>query len=281
MFRCPVCQEPLAGPQDRSGAGGAPGPGRSWWCRSGHSFDVAREGYVNLLVSHQRRHRQPGDSAEMLRHRRAFLDAGHYRPLAAAVAAYAEPGQAVLDAGCGEGYYTREWPVARPGLRLWAVDIAKPAVRLAARRAQPGSAYAVASVYDLPVLDASIDVVISVFAPLASEEFERVLRPGGLVLTVTPGRDHLDGLKARLFADPEQHPETGPFERPGATTRLRLEDTRRVRYVLDLAEPGTIADLLGMTPYAWYVAPQTRAEVAASGQLSTTVDFRISAYRLP
>jgi 23S rRNA (guanine745-N1)-methyltransferase len=102
VFRCPVCHEPLAGPHVGSGAGGAPGPGRSWSCR---------RGYVNLLVSHQRRHRQPGDSAEMLRHRRAFLDAGHYRPLADAVATYAEPGQAVLDAGCGEGYYTREWPV--------------------------------------------------------------------------------------------------------------------------------------------------------------------------
>ncbi|MDP9441624.1 MAG: methyltransferase domain-containing protein, partial [Actinomycetota bacterium] len=168
-----------------------------------------------------------------------------------------------------------------PGLRLWAVDIAKPAVRLAARRGEGGSAYAVASVYDLPVLDASIDVVVSVFAPLASEEFERVLRPGGLVVTVTPGRDHLDGLKARLFPDPEQHPDTGPFERPGATTRLRLEDTHRVTYLLDLAEPRTIADLLGMTPYAWYVAPQVRSEVASSGHLTTTVDFRISAYRLP
>lgn len=269
MFRCPVCKEPLAG------------TAASWSCPGGHGFDVAREGYVNLLVTHQRRHRQPGDSADMLRHRRAFLDGGHYRPLADAVAAYARPGQAVLDAGCGEGYYTRDWPAVRPGLRLWAVDIAKPAVRLAARRGRPGSAYAVASVFDLPVVDTSIDVVVSVFAPLASEEFERVLRPGGLVLTVTPGRDHLDGLKARLFSDPQHHPDTGPFDRPGATTRLHLEDTRRVTYVLELGQPGAIADLLGMTPYAWYVAGETRAEVAASGRLSTTVDFRISSYRLP
>lgn len=134
MFRCPVCQEPLAGPHGRPSAGGRGGPGGSWSCPGGHCFDVAREGYVNLLLTHQRRHRQPGDSAEMLRHRRAFLDAGHYRRLAEAVASCAEPDQAVLDAGCGEGYYTREWPVLRPGLRLWAVDIAKPAVRLADRK---------------------------------------------------------------------------------------------------------------------------------------------------
>lgn len=277
MFRCPVCAEPLAGPE----AAGRPEPGsRSWCCGRGHTFDAARDGYVNLLVTHQRRHRQPGDSAAMLRHRRAFLDAGHYRPLAEALGRFAQSGQAVLDAGCGEGYYTRDWPSARSGLRLWAVDIAKPAVRLAARRGHPGASYAVASVYDLPVVDSSIDVVVSIFAPLVSEEFERVLRPGGLAIAVTPAPDHLDGLKARLFGHPDQHPDSSPFERPGAYTRLHLNDSWRIRYQLDLFTPESIADLLGMTPYAWYVSPEARCEVAEAGQLSTTVDFRIWAYRL-
>ena len=91
MFRCPVCRHPLA--PDASG--------RTWRCEPGHAYDVAREGYVNLLVSHQRRRREPGDSADMLRHRRVFLDRGHYRPLAVAVGAMASPGASVLDAGCG------------------------------------------------------------------------------------------------------------------------------------------------------------------------------------
>ncbi|HVF32349.1 MAG TPA: methyltransferase domain-containing protein [Acidimicrobiales bacterium] len=271
MFRCPVpaCRAPLIEADDR----------RTWRCPSGHVHDVAREGYVNLLVTHQRRAREPGDSAEMLRHRRAFLEAGHYGVLRDAVRAAAgdlRPEVAVLDAGCGEGYYTRDWPVTLRG-----VDIARPAVRLAAKRARPDAdaRYAVASVYDLPVVDGSVDLVVSIFAPLHSPEFERVVRNGGRVLTVTPGPDHLAGLKARLFAEPEAHPATGPFEREGATTGLVAEGTERVRAHLHLTDAGDVDHLLHMTPYAWYVAPEVRAGVVSEGPLSTPIDFLVSAYR--
>jgi 23S rRNA (guanine745-N1)-methyltransferase len=223
----------------------------------------------------------------MLRHRRALLDAGHYRVLADAVrdAAGLAPGMAVLDAGCGEGHYTRDWPAAADGLRLWGVDIAKAAVRMAAKRADAGGGarYAVASVYDLPVVDASIDLAVSVFAPLHSPEFERVVRPGGRVLTVTPGPDHLAGLKAKLFAAPEAHPEAGPFERDGATTLLEPDagGSRRVTAELHLDDAAAVDHLLHMTPYAWYVAPEVRAAVVSEGSLSTTIDFVISTYRRP
>jgi 23S rRNA (guanine745-N1)-methyltransferase len=272
VLRCPVpaCRQPIHEADDR----------RSWRCPDGHVHDVAREGYVNLLVTHQRRQREPGDSAEMLRHRRAFLDAGHYRVLADALrdVAAPAPGEAVLDAGCGEGHYTRDWT----GTVLRGVDIAKPAVRMAAKRTAAGAdhRYAVASVYDLPVLDGSVDLLVSVFAPLHSPEFERVVRPGGRVVTVTPGPDHLAGLKARLFAEPEPHPDTGPFEREGATTGLVPEGTRRVRAELEL-RGDDVDHLLHMTPYAWYVAPEVRAGVVASGELSTSVDFVVAQYRRP
>lgn len=274
MFRCPVCREPLAEGDD----------GRSWRCATGHAYDVAREGYVNLLITHQRRQRDPGDSPEMLRHRRAFLDAGHYGVLreAVATAARLRPGMAVLDAGCGEGYYTRDWPAEHAGLELAGVDIAKPAVRMAAKRAAaPTARYAVASVYDLPIGDAAVDLAVSIFAPLHSPEFERVVRAGGRVLTVTPGPDHLAGLKAKLFAEPEVHPETGPFERDGAATILEPEGTTRVQADLELRTADAVADLLNMTPYAWYVAPEVRAAVVSESSLSTRIDFLISTYRHP
>jgi 23S rRNA (guanine745-N1)-methyltransferase len=256
MWRCPVCRHALAEAE------------RTWRCDEGHSYDVAKEGYVNLLITHQRRQREPGDSADMLRHRRAFLDAGHYTPLRDAIAPLLARAS-VLDVGCGEGYYTREIEA-----ELWAVDIAKPAVRLAARRRSRGH-YAVASAYDLPVVDASIDAVASVFAPLHSPELERVLRPGGRVVVAGPGPLHLDGLKALLFDEPEPHDEADPFS--GGATSLELVDTAAVTYELDLAGDA-VGDLLHMTPYAWYVSPERRESVTRRTRLSSTADFRIFTY---
>ncbi len=273
MLRCPVCRSALR----RDPAA------KAWGCGGGHHFDEAREGYVNLLITHQRRKRDPGDSPDMLRHRRSLLDAGTYAPIAEALAAVARPaaGMNVLDAGCGEGYYTSTWPQDHDGLRLAGIDIAKPAVRMAAKRAAAGSVYAVGSVYDLPVLDGAVDLVVSVFAPLHSPEFERVLRPGGRLVVIGPGPDHLAGLKALLFDEPEDHPETGPFERDGATTILEAEGTTRVRADVHLDSPEAVADLVHMTPYAWYVAPEVRQAVVARGSLDTPIDVLVSAYRHP
>jgi 23S rRNA (guanine745-N1)-methyltransferase len=259
-WRCPVCAEPLAEAGDR----------RSWRCTNGHAFDVAKEGYVNLLITHQRRQREPGDSAEMMRDRRALLDSGAYEPLHEALQRFAGTGT-VLDAGCGEGYYTRGWP------DVWAVDISKPAVRLAARRAEPGARYAVASVYDLPLPDAGVDTAVNVFSPLHLPELARVVRPDtGLIVTVTAGPDHLAGLAAHLFDAVEPHPEGGPFD---AATEVTLDDRQRVRFDLRLDDRATIAALLGMTPWNWYVSPEVRARVTSLSSLSTPVDFQISVYR--
>lgn len=261
-WRCPVCRAPL----------GLAATRREWRCDDGHAFDVAKEGYVNLLITHQRRKREPGDSADMIRDRRTFLDGGWYEPLREALRPFAGRGP-TLDAGCGEGHYTRGWT------DLWGIDISKPAVRLAARRrTEAGEQYAVASVYDLPVADGSIDTIISVFAPLHSPEFERVLVEGGRAVTVTPGPRHLEGLAAHLFADVEPHPGGGPFEREGAETQLRPVERIEVAYDLDLRDPAAIAALLGMTPYAWYVDEATRERVRSLRSLSTAVEFVVSVY---
>jgi len=269
VWRCPVCHSALT-QRDRA-----------WRCASGHAFDEAREGYVNLLITHQRRQRQPGDSPEMLRHRRAFLEAGHYSPLAVAIEERLPTGH-LLDAGCGEGWYSRRWPQSHPGSSVWAVDIAKDGVRLAARRAPIGGAchYAVASVYDLPLLDNSMDAVVNIFSPVHSPEIGRVLQAGGLLITATPGPEHLLELKRHLFTEPERHDGAGPLDQLATTDpAMRKVDSHRLHYGITLSRQEEVKSLLGMVPYAWYVDEATRNRVENLPCLETAVDFVLSIYR--
>lgn len=199
---CPVCRNtllPLPVQGDPAGEGDASRAVRSraLVCESGHSFDAAKQGYFNLLVG--RGTAFAADTADMVAARTAFLDAGHYRPLAAAVAAAARPvlqgpDPAVLDSGTGTGHYLRaildtvgsEVPVAAVGL-----DISKFALRRAARL-NPGAVHLVSDVWQpFPVADAAVDAVMVVFAPRNAAEFSRVLKPSGRLVVVTPRQGHL------------------------------------------------------------------------------------------
>jgi 23S rRNA (guanine745-N1)-methyltransferase len=251
-WRCPVCRGALERRE------------LAWVCAQAHSFDVAREGYVNLLITHQRRQREPGDSADMVSARRAFLDTGAYAPLRDAIAEQlgAVTSGNVVDVGCGEGYYTRDLDAT-----VWGIDIARPAVRLAAQREKQHH-YAVASAFDLPLADESVDALVSVFAPLHTPEYDRVLRPGGVAVVVTPAPDHLRELAGILFERVEPHPAEPPFARPDARTD-------RVNYGFTTEKPGA---LLRMTPWSWYVSPAQRDEVDALESLTATADFLVTTY---
>ena len=166
-FRCPVC-----------GRGLELCPGRLA-CSRGHSFDLAREGYANLLPVQKKHARQPGDSPLMVEARRRFLEGGHYalfaQALADLAADLARPGQPfrVMDAGCGEGYYDRALLpalVQKTGdARLIGFDISKEAVRLAARAQKEQAAFAVASCFAAPVRDGWADVLLNIFSPFAGK----------------------------------------------------------------------------------------------------------------
>ncbi|MGI8794442.1 MAG: putative RNA methyltransferase [Acidimicrobiales bacterium] len=254
--------------------------GRAWACSDGHVFDMAKEGYINLLVSHQRRSHSPGDSQEMVRRRRSFLDQGHYQRLSTAVSDAMEallpsrPGSdpiRLLDVGCGEGYYSADWS-SRFGARVAGVDIAKPAVRAASKRhGEPGlREYAVASAFDLPLPDGWAHGLASVFSPIDTPSFDRVLGPGGVLVTATPGPRQLWQLKANLFAEPEEHPLEPPLPDPDWTVRLQYE--------IEVEGPGAAGDLLGMTPYVWYVSPEISGAVEAMTSLTTEADFIVAGY---
>ncbi len=264
-WSCPVCRDLLS----------LTGDGRRWECPSGHSFDVAREGYVNLLLPQHRRSRQPGDSPEMISARRRFLATGAYDPMSAALAetiARHDP-VTVLDVGCGEGRHTRF--IAAP--LVHGIDVAKTAVAAAAR-SDGGGWYAVASAADLPVPDGSIDAAIVVFSPVIPDELARVVRPGGAVVIAHPGPAHLEKLRTLVYPDARPHAARAPLA--DASTWFTQTDHQLVTFPLTVAAASDLRDLFAMTPYRWH-APRDiddRITFATRDGFQTTADIAITTY---
>lgn len=257
--------------------------GRAFVCPNRHSFDLAREGYVNLLLANQKGSPEPGDSVEMVRSRRRFLDLGHYEPLAELLTEIvAELSEVmtgrqleVLDSGCGEGYLLARLSesLSRRGVsgRLRGIDVSRPAVRAAAMRDR-ALCLAVASVHQLPLGDGSLDLVLRVLAPADASEFRRVLSPRGHLITVTPGPDHLLALRQLVYESPRSRSAEPP---PEGFSLVRAE---RLAFPLRLTSAEERRDLLGMTPYLWHASQEAREVVVGGESLETTADFALSVY---
>ncbi len=235
-------------------------------CANRHAFDRARHGSINLLVGGRLPSQaQAGDTPDSLAARRRFLGAGVYAPIVDALAeVVGSPDGPVLDVGCGEGYYLSCLDAATS----YGIDVSKRAVQMASR-ALPDAMFAVASAHRLPVLDGSVAVAMSVFAPHRLDELTRVLQPGGRWVTVTPGPRHLQelrplltGASAERAADRLRRRESPP---PGAA------EARRVERTLALDE-ATAHDLLAMTPLRWQAGA-----VRADGVRHVTLDVWVAA----
>lgn len=274
---CPLCGGALAV------------DGASLYCPARHTFDIAREGYVNLLVTTQKWSSLRGDSAGMLRARRAFLERGHYAPLAEAISAAvsdhlarsarASQALSVLDAGCATGYYLGHLcatlGTVTPERRVWScgVDVSREAAAMAAR-AHPETYVFVADVTRrLPVADESLDALLNVFAPRNPAEFARILRPGGLLLTVIPSERHLASLRATL---PLLSIEANKRDhiREAFAGAFTLESSASVEYEMDLSGADQ-ASLLAMTPARRHISEQDLERVAALPPQRTRASFEI------
>lgn len=263
---CPLDKKPL----QRSGA--------SWHCEAGHCYDIAREGHTYLLPVQNKRSRDPGDSKEMVAARRRFLNAGHYQPLAAAVSravlreAAAHELLSCLDAGCGEGYYLRELAAAATHsmLAILGLDISKWAV-LAAAKLDRRATWVVGSNANLPVQPQSVDRLLCMFGFPMYAEFARALKPGGVLVQVDSGPEHLRELREIIY--PRLKPErTGEPEVPEDFALRSLES---VSFPLALKTPDAIADLLLMTPHLYRATAEGKERAAALSTLDLTVDVRI------
>ncbi|MBQ9331158.1 MAG: methyltransferase domain-containing protein [Oscillibacter sp.] len=264
LFRCPVCGGALCREE------------AAYRCPAGHSFDIAREGYTYLLPPNRKHSAAPGDDRDMAAARRDFLSAGHYAPLLDALCREILPrcgaSPALLDAGCGEGYYTagiyRALCQAKRQPRMAGTDISKFILRYAARR-QREVEFAVASSFGLPLADGAVEVLLNCFSPLALEEFRRVLRPGGHFFYVVPAARHLWELKEVLYDHPYPNEEKEtPYE--GFAYRAIVP----VTFSMEL-EGSAIRSLFRMTPYAWKTPREGVARLEALERLTCQADFRI------
>ena len=274
VLACPVC------------GGGLTVGTREAACPNAHSFDRARSGYLNLLLSNQKQSAEPGDSARMLRSRRGFLQAGFYDPMAtAANAAVAEivagrTGIHLADLGCGEGFFTARLhgalATASPACVCYGVDISRPGIRMATTYDR-GINWVVASLHRSPFLPRSVDVALSMFAPIDTADVRRVVRDDGALVTVTPGPDHLDALRSVIYTAVKPHPPT-PALMAGDTLFEQTVSTR-VRYPIVVDTTAQIMNLLAMTPYYWNINQATKARIEALPRLELTVEVYVSVFR--
>ncbi|MCX7772565.1 MAG: methyltransferase domain-containing protein [Clostridia bacterium] len=268
---CPVCQQALVLKENTLA------------CPSGHTFDLAAKGYVNLLMSQDKNSKDPGDNKEMVQARKRFLDKGYYAPLATAlkeillrrVPALGRE-LVLLDAGCGDGYYTSQlrdmFNESRTKNTVYGMDISKEAIRLASGR-NKGIQFVVASLFKIPIASQSMDFVLNAFAPSSNSEFKRVLRKDGHLITVIPGKKHLFELKSVLYDNPYENDEKEP-----ELISFIKEDQTLVANTITLDNPQDIGDLLAMTPYYWRTPKDGLERLGKLQSLTITTEFIITVY---
>lgn len=249
--------------------------GKRYVCARNHSFDIARQGYVNLLAVQQKHSLNPGDTREQVLSRREFLEAGYYAPIAQALidtARELEITGPILDVGCGEGYYSARLADAL-GAELTGLDISKEAVRCAAARYK-GKQWLCATASHIPVEDGSVSLLTSLFALTLPEEFRRVLKPEGYYFQVLAAEDHLLGLKGIIydsltFKEKDTVPELPGFERIKSVP-IRFDFT---------VEGQQVQNLFSMTPHVFRIGKDGAERLRKTERLSDTASCVLNVYR--
>lgn len=257
---CPLCSEVLTKAE------------HSWRCVNRHSFDIARQGYVNLLPVQQKRSLQPGDTKEQVLSRREFLEGGFYQPIADALCEIAQDFTGpILDVGCGEGYYSSRLQAALDA-ELIGLDISKEAVRFAAGR-HKNALWLCASAARLPVKDQSVGLLTSLFALTLPEEFKRVLRPDGVFIQVLAAEDHLMGLKSIIYPELKHKEKDSVPNLPG----FRLAQSRALRFDFTV-EGQQVQNLLSMTPHVYRISKEGADRLRQTQTLTDTASCVLNLY---
>jgi 23S rRNA (guanine745-N1)-methyltransferase len=276
QLSCPLCRALLS--RDK----------RRWYCPAGHSFDIAKEGYLHLLPVQKKKSRAPGDDKQMVSSRSRFLNSGHYQRVSDAInlkarkiisQQFSDP-VAIVDAGCGEGYYPTRLQQSLLDQQVRndfvGVDISKPACKAAAKRSR-SIQWLVASSSDIPITDHSADIILSLFSPIPAEEFQRCLKANGQLIVASTGPKHLLELRELLYDTVDTSslntskalaPRFSPVEKNG----------ENIQYNISLKDSSSIQDLLAMTPHYWRASAEKKSHLTSIHELSISIDIQLNCY---
>ena len=255
----------------------------SYRCPENHSYDMAKSGYVNLLLANQKRTKNPGYNKEMIQARRRFFAKGYYDCIGTQLIDALQrsipqlcrrQSVQILDVGCADGYLSdqiyQRWP--NPA-QMWGIDLSKIAIQYAAQ-SYPKINFAVGNAYHLPVLPNSVDLIIQILAPTNEAEYARVLKKDGFLVTITPNTEHLWAIKEQIYETPNKHqPKALDF------THFVLQDKAMINDRICLEEQSDIQSIFRMTPYYWRVSQTARERVESLHRLETEIDLLVTIYQ--
>lgn len=277
LLSCPVCKERLYKNSDA----------KSYKCNNNHTYDIAKEGYVNLLISNQKRSKNPGDSKEMVLARMDFLNRGYYKPISDKISeliiehlkAHNITKADILDLGCGEGYYliNLKNDIDNSGIEseFYGMDVSKEAVRYASKsnKNEKNCIWAVGNNFHIPVEDKSMDCILSVFSPIDIHECNRVLKDNGIFVRVLPRTDHLIQLRNVIYS------EVNLNNKVYTADEEENEYVKEANVTFDMnLNQEEIVSLLKMTPHYWKSTPENKQKLESYDSMDITVEMRIGVF---
>lgn len=257
-------------------------------CDNGHTFDIARQGYVNLLPVQHKRSKQPGDSKAMVLARQQHLNTGIYQKISDKVTGTVvahiinDNDVCILDAGCGEGYYFDALLTSlvqedgNNNLCFIGLDISKEAIIQATKRNQ-NIAWVVGTNRHPPLAKESVDIILCLFGFISTEGFTNILKPGGKIIMVDAGVGHLSELREIIY--PEIKTKSASITTLAEHPKYSLLSTENLQYKAKLYNNQQVNNLLLMTPH-FYRASKAGREVASNlKSLDISVDVIFSVWQ--
>ena len=264
---CPCCGADMTVSDDE----------KSLFCKGTkkHCFDFSAKGYVNLAGSRG----ITGDAKSAVQSRSDFLNKGYYEPIADTLVKILHKyklGGLVVDAGCGEGYYTQK--IFEGGYEILGLDLSKFGVHATASRLKcnlnDGSFACVSSIFEMPLRNGSVDAVVSIFAPCAEDEISRVLADDGIMIVVSAGKEHLMGLKKAVYESAYENDDRADMPKG-----MVLLEQSSLRYSVTIKSNKDILNLFSMTPYYWRTSMSDCEKLRGIDSLDTDIDIKFSVYK--